>query len=197
VTWRKAHGNARARGRLAVLESAPWDEQPPACPDDAAPPERDAAGRFLKGNGIGRAKRVRAGSKGALVALERKGDDAARAALAFGRRYAAHRRAELMQAHGGAISAGVAAMVESAGELLAQARYWTARGIAEGNPDHARLSATLNAGARQAERDAWTLASLEAQARPRRSSSPVARIEARAASRLASAEPVDDEEPSP
>jgi hypothetical protein len=56
-------------------------------------------------------------------------------------------------------------MIESAGELLASARYWSARGIAEANPDHARLAATLVAGSRQAERDAWAIAALEAAAR--------------------------------
>jgi hypothetical protein len=107
---------------------------------------------------------VKPGPRGALHALERQGDEAARAALAFGRRYASHRRAELGQAHG-ELSAGVGAMVESAGELLSAGRYWAARGIAEGSPDFARLAAQLLAGARQAERDAWALAELEARSR--------------------------------
>jgi hypothetical protein len=164
---RRAHGRAAELGRLTVLESKPWDEQPPASPSDAVQPDRDAAGRFLSGNRTGKSKRLRAGKRGALVALERQGDEAARAALAFGRRYSAHRRGEVAHAHGGEISAGVGAMIESAGELLASARYWSARGISEGNPDHARLAAMLIAGSRQAERDAWELASREAAARPR------------------------------
>ncbi|APU89277.1 hypothetical protein Rctr16k_17 [Virus Rctr16k] len=160
------------------------DELRPAPAKGAAQLERDASGRFVKGNRAGAARRVRAGKRGALVTLEKKGDAAARAALAFGRRYASHRRAELARAFG-EISAGVGAMVESAGELLAAARYWSARGVAEANPDHARLSATLIAGARQAERDAWALAQLEepafAKAKKRRSGSPwlVAEAEAR------------------
>ncbi|MBN1610874.1 MAG: hypothetical protein JW940_29855 [Polyangiaceae bacterium] len=56
-------------------------------------------------------------------------------------------------------------MIESAGELLALARYWSARGLAEASPDFARLAATLIAGQRQAERDAWELASREASQR--------------------------------
>jgi hypothetical protein len=172
MSWRKSHGNAARNGRLVVLESCPADELPPAMPGAPAPPQRDSGGRFLPGNRAGAAKRVKAGSRGALVVLERRGDPAARAALAFGRRYSAHRRVELARAHGGEISAGVGALVESAGELLAASRYWAARGIADGNPDHARLAAQLVAGHRQAERDCWELASREAEAR-RRAAPPV------------------------
>jgi hypothetical protein len=57
-------------------------------------------------------------------------------------------------------------MVESAGELLAAGRYWQARGVAEGSADHARLAATLLAGSRQSERDAWALAELEQKSKP-------------------------------
>lgn len=165
--WGTAHGNAASFGRLTVSELTPADEMRPATPGDAARTDRDPSGRFLAGNRAGAAKRVRAGKRGALAELERQGDDAARAALAFGRRYSAHRRAELARCHGGELSSGPSAMVESAGELLAAARYWSARSIAEGNPDYARLAATLTAGARQAERDAWELAAREAQARPK------------------------------
>jgi hypothetical protein len=168
VTLRNAHGRARALGRLTASELTPADELRPARPVASVRPDRDASGRFVAGNRAGTAKRVRMGKRGALVELERKGDPAARAALAFGRRYAAHRRAELGRVHGGELSAGVGAMVESAGELLAAARYWSARGIAEANPDHARLAAQLVAGSRQAERDAWELAAREAAARPRK-----------------------------
>lgn len=165
MPWRGAHGKAAECGRLTVLETLPADELPPATLDRTARSDRDESGRFVKGNRCGAARRFRAGKHGALAALEKQGDAAARAALAFGRRYAAHRRAELAKAHGGTLSAGVGAIVESAGELLATARYWSARGLAEANPHHARLAATLVAGARQAERDAWELASREAAAR--------------------------------
>ncbi|MBN1605072.1 MAG: hypothetical protein JW940_00480 [Polyangiaceae bacterium] len=164
--WPTATGAARDCGRLVGSAACPSDELPSASGPGSVRPGRDSAGRFQPGNSYGSAKRFRAGQHGALTALERQGDEAARASLAFGRRYAAHRRAELTAAHG-AISAGVGAMVESAGELLASARYWSARGLAEANPDFARLAATLIAGQRQAERDAWELASREAQARPR------------------------------
>jgi len=182
---RSAHGRARELGRLTVSECTPADELPSATPADAVRTDRDTSGRFAPGNRVGTARRLRAGSRGALADLERKGDAAARAALAFGRRYAAHRRAELARCHGGELSAGVGAMVESAGELLASARYWSARGIAEASPDHARLAATLVAGARQAERDAWELASREAVARP--ATDPLAAVRARISATAAAA----------
>lgn len=172
TAWPTATGTARDCGRLLQSTTCPSDELPPATPTDAVRPDRDPSGRFVSGNRAGTAKRFRAGSRGALVELERQGDAAARAALTFGRRYSAHRRAELARSHGGELSAGVGAMVESAGELLAAARYWSARSLAEASPNHARLAATLVAGARQSERDAWELASREAAARADSSDEP-------------------------
>jgi hypothetical protein len=163
---RTSHGDQRERGRLTASECPPLDELRPATATDTAAPDRDPSGRFKPGNRAAKSKRVRPGSRGALVALERQGDAAARAAIAWGRQYAAHRRTELGRAHGD-LSAGVGAMVESAGDLLAAGRYWGARSVAEGDADHARLSAQLLAGARQAERDAWALAELEARSRPK------------------------------
>lgn len=163
MVWRAAHGRARQLGALVASELCPSDELPAAAAEPAAP-QRSAGGHFLPGNRIGRLARRQANEKGALGLLERKGDRAARAALRFGRRYAKHRRLELTTAHG-AISAGVGAIIESAGELLASARYWNARSVAEANPDFARLAAQQSAGHRQAERDAWELAAREAEAR--------------------------------
>lgn len=162
---RAAHGKAASLGRLTASECPPMDELSAASPAESAVAQRDSHGHFLPGNRFATAKRVRAGKRGALAELERQGDAAARAAIAFGRRYAVHRRSELSRAHGGELSAGVGAMVESGGELLAASRYWGARAAAEGSPDFARLAATLAAGARQAERDAWALAALESAAR--------------------------------
>jgi hypothetical protein len=164
--FRRAHGKARELGRLTASECPPLDELRPGSALAPVRADRDAAGRFVAGNRAGTVHRVKAGKRGALIELERKGDPAARAAIAFGRRYASHRRAELARCHGGELSAGVAAMVESAGELLAASRYWQARSVAEGSPDFARLAAQLAAGARQSERDAWQLADLEARSRP-------------------------------
>lgn len=166
MSVRNAHGSAREHGRLTASELVPSDELRPASPAIAARCDRDPSGRFVPGNRAGAARKVRTGPRGALAHLERKGDPAARAALAFGRRYAAHRRAELARVHGGELSAGAAAMIESAGELLGSARYWSARSTAESDPDFARLAATLVAGARQAERDAWEIAAREAEVRP-------------------------------
>jgi len=67
--------------------------------------------------------------------------------------------------HGGSISAAVGAMVETAGDLLADARYWRARAMAEGSADYARLASQLATSSRQTERDSWHMAAVEAAAR--------------------------------
>lgn len=166
MTWRTAHGAASDCGRLVVSETCPADELSAATPSGTDRPQRTADGRFAPGNRIATGKRHRPSGHSPLARLARQGDEAARAALSHGRRYATHRRQELAQAHGGAISAGVGAVVESAGEALAGARYWSARAMAEADPDLARLAATLMAQHRQCERDAWELASRESAARP-------------------------------
>lgn len=163
--WTEAHGNAAKGGRLVASESKPADELRPASGSDSDRRDRTSDGRFAPGNGAAKAKRIRSGPRGALAALIVKGDPVYQAAAKWGRRYGSHRRAELAQAHGGAISAGVGAMVESAAEMMADARYWRARGIADGNPDHVRLAAQLIAQARGCERDAWELSARESAAR--------------------------------
>jgi hypothetical protein len=50
---------------------------------------------------------------------------------------------------------------------MADARWLRAKGAAENSPDLIRLSMQLATSARQAERDAWELASREATARPK------------------------------
>jgi hypothetical protein len=175
--WNTAHGRAAECGRLVASECCPSDELADATPADAVRPQRGPDGRFLPGNGLGAGRRHRPAGHSPLAALAKQGDDAARAALAHGRRYATHRRQELSQAHGGAISAGVGAVVESAGEALAGARYWSARSMAEASADFARLAATLMAQHRQCERDAWELAAREAAARPKQD--PVALLQRR------------------
>jgi hypothetical protein len=100
------------------------------------------------------------------VALESKADVVWQATNKWGKRYGVHRRGELARAHGGSISAGVGALVEDEQQLRTDARYWRARGMAEGNPDFCKLAASLLSQARGAARDAWELASREAEARP-------------------------------
>jgi hypothetical protein len=167
AAFRTAHGAAREKhARLTASECPPMDELPTATMGDSARTDRDASGRFQPGNRVAAAKRVKAGPRGALEVLKRQGDEAARAADAAGKRYSSHRRAELTKLHG-ELSSGPSMMIETAGELWGAARYWGARSQAEGNPDYARLAAQLSAGARQAERDGWQLAALEAASRPK------------------------------
>lgn len=164
MTWGAAHGRAAAYGRLVASDVKPADELRPATPAETVRCDRTPDGKFAPGNGAARAKRIRSGPRGALAALIVKGDPIYQAAAKWGRRYGAHRRAELAKSHGGAISAGVGAMIESAAEMMADARFWRAKGIAECNPDFSRLAAQLIAQARGCERDAWELASRECAA---------------------------------
>jgi hypothetical protein len=165
--WCAATGKSRECGRLVQSTVCPSDElaQPSATGSETVQTDRDPSGRFVPGNRTGKARRLRPDAHGALGALEALGDPAHKVAVRWGKRYGAHRRQELAKAFG-AISAGVGAIIESAAGLLADARYWRARGIAESNADHSRLAAQLTAQARGCERDAWELASRETAARP-------------------------------
>lgn len=162
-----AHGRRRELGALTSSDSPPVDELRPATPADTDRSERTADGRFAKGNRVAKAKRLRAGPRGSLRALEAKGDPAHATAARWGRRWAAHRRGELARAHGGEISSDVGLMVEAAGELWGDALYWQAKGRETSNPELAKLAASLFAQARGMGRDAWQMAALEAAARPR------------------------------
>jgi hypothetical protein len=168
--WQSAPAGSREGqlGRLVRSAVSPADElaEPTGSDPDTNRPERDAHGHFARGNGIAKAKRLRSGPRGALAMLEASGKDPAwQAAARWGRRYSAHRRAELARAHGGELSAGVGTIIESAADLLADARYWRAKAIATSDPELSRLAAQLTAQARGCERDAWELAAREATAR--------------------------------
>jgi hypothetical protein len=166
--WQPPGGRASELGRLVDSSVCPADELRPASPADTDRPERTPDGRFARGNRTAHAKRLRSGPRGALAMLEASGSDPAwQAAARWGRRYSSHRRAELAQAHGGQLSAGVGTIVESAADLLADARYWRAKAIATSDPELSRLAAQLTAQARGCERDAWELAAREAVARPK------------------------------
>jgi hypothetical protein len=75
----------------------------------------------VSGNTAGVAKRVRPGVRGAL-ALENL-DPRFRLFARWGARYGSQRRRELAELHGGAMSAGVGAIVESAAQALAASRF--------------------------------------------------------------------------
>lgn len=150
-----------------MLESTPADELPPANPGLPARPDRDAAGRFLPGNSLAGQARVRAGANGALSKLDAKADAAWQSARRWGQRAAQHRIRELAPLHGGSLSAGVCALIVDACDLRADARYLAAKARADSSPELARTAATLLASARQCERDAWEIASREAEARRR------------------------------
>ena len=166
MATRTAHGRARELGRLVVSETTPADELPPATGSDPARAGRDAAGRFTPGNPWARLARAKAGPGGALASLDAKANPEWRATRRWAQRAAAHRVRELAKLHGGDLSAGVCMLIVDASDLRADARYLAARARADDNPELSRTAATLLASARQAERDAWEIASREAAARP-------------------------------
>ena len=163
--FRAAHGNAATMGRLTASECPPADELRAASGADPDRPERGPDGRFLPGNRTAKRGKLRAGLRGALVSLEAEADPAWKAARAWGRRAAKHRIAEYAQVHGAELSSGVCRMLSDAAELSADAAYLRARAAKDDNPELLRVAATLTAGSRQAERDAWAIAQLEADAR--------------------------------
>lgn len=159
MTLRSGHGTGRGVPRIEV---SPRDELPPATPAIADRPERDADGRFVRGNTVARTQRLRLGPA-ATAGLEQ--DPTYVPFSKWGRRYAAHRRAELAKAHGGSISAGVGALVESAGLQLATSRYLQAKGAETGDPDLLKMASTISNDARQNELAAWELAARESKVR--------------------------------
>jgi hypothetical protein len=172
MALRTAHGRAKQLGAVVVVETLPADELPSASGSDPARRDRDDAGRFLPGNRLAKAAKFRAGRHGRLAALEAQGDPAWLAADRWGKQWAAHRRTELAVAHGGELSAEVSAIVEDAGQAMADARYCRARAAAVEASDPARAE-RLRTEARQLRIEArghrlaaWEIAAKEAQARP-------------------------------
>ncbi len=157
-----AGSNEAKHGRVIRSVTLPVDElsQPSGTGEDADGSKRGAHGHFGPGNTISKDKRIKAGPRGALAKLEAQGDEHWQASVRWGRRYGAHRRSELSKAHG-SVSAGVGTIIESAADLMADARYWRARAIAEGSAEYSKLSASLMAQARGCERDAWELCARE------------------------------------
>ncbi|HVY32570.1 MAG TPA: hypothetical protein VHB79_38800 [Polyangiaceae bacterium] len=163
MTLRNGHGKGAGTPRVEVL---PPDELPAATPALTARPDRDASGRFVKGNAAGIAKRVKPGVRGAL-GLDQS-DPRYRVFARWGARYGAHRRRELARAHGGEISAGVGAIVESAAQAMAASRFVQSLAAAAGDAELFKQAAALASTARQHELAAWELAARESRARPKR-----------------------------
>lgn len=164
--WRAAHGAARDGGAQVVLESPRDRDLSPATPPIADRPDRSSHGKFLPLNRIARLPRARVGKTGALHALEAKADPAWQAVRRAGRRAAKRRITEFCQSHGTNLSSGVCALVYEAAEMRADASYLRARAAADNDPDLLKVAATVSAGARQSERDAWEFAARESQANP-------------------------------
>ncbi|MES1186324.1 MAG: hypothetical protein ABUL60_21115 [Myxococcales bacterium] len=162
MALRSGHGNGVGSPRIEVL---PADELPSVTPALAVRPDRDANGRFVAGNTAGAAKRVRPGIRGALALG--LADPRYRRFARWGARYATHRRRELAELHGGKISAGVGAMVESAALALAASRFVHLLAAETADTELFKQAAAMASTARQDELAAWELAAREAAGRPR------------------------------
>lgn len=158
MALRKGHGNGAGSPRIEVL---PPDELPSATGSITVRSERTPDGRFAAGNTVSKSGRLRP-RIGVTVSLET--DSAIRPYLKWGRRYAAHRRNELALMHGGTISAGVGALIETASLELAHSRYLAARAAETCDADTMKRAASLADSARQNELAAWELAAREAKA---------------------------------
>ncbi len=158
MSWRTGHGAGKGGPRIEVM---PPDELPSAMGSLTDRPDRTPDGRFAPGNGAARARRVRPGALGGVEAAAAPFEPFRR----WGRRYSAHRRAELARAHGGSISAGVGAIIESAALALATSRYLASVGAQTLDADAMKRAADLGSLARQHELAAWELAAREAKVR--------------------------------
>lgn len=171
MSLRTGHGRGKGTPRVEVL---PPDELPPATPGVPVRSNRDGAGRFVPGNTEGQNKRVKPGIRGAL-GLD-KSDPRYRPFARWGARYGAYRRRELAAAHGGTLSAGVGAIVESAALAMAASRFVQSLAAEAGDAELFKQASALASTARQHELAAWELAAREAQARP---SDPMAAVNRR------------------
>ena len=163
--FRTAHGNARDHGRLTANECPPADELPEAIGSTPVAPDRNTNGQFVKGNKAQKRQLARVKPGGVLDRVDANADPAWKAARRWGQRAAGHRISEMAAAHGGHLSSGVCRLLRSAARLSADAEYLSRRAAADNDPNLLRTAAQLDAGSRPAERDAWALAALEANAR--------------------------------
>ena len=184
--WCPAHGKAAQSGAQIASECTPSDELPRAKPVRQTRPhsDRDAKGRFRPRHGVALALE-RGAPKGMLKKLSAQAPHDWQIVRRYGRTACRHRISELARIHGD-LSAGVCALLLDGYDQRADARYIRALAAAEFGQDDEpqpqtvgrpptkgrpgmiellRLSIQLSAGARQAERDAWELASREAEAR--------------------------------
>lgn len=162
MTLRSGHGQGSGTPRIEVL--AP-DELPSASPSFPVRRDRDASGRFVAGNTAGQAKRLRPGLRGEVAPV--RTEPRYRAFARWGRRYANQRRRELAALHGGTLSVGVGALLDSAAHALGASRFLQSLGAESCDVELFKQATALAVTARQHELAAWELAAREAQCRPR------------------------------
>jgi len=179
MTLRTGHGRGAGSPRIEVL---PPDELPPASSANTGRRERGPDGKFLPGNTVARSRRLRPGPRG-LVGVDQTSDEF-RPFARWGARYGAHRRRELASSHGGEISAGVGAIIESAAQAMAASRYLQTLASQKNDPELFKQASQLASTARQHELAAWELAARECQARPKKANPTLTAIDQAARKRL-------------
>jgi hypothetical protein len=160
MALRTAHG--KGRDAVVRVEVLPADELPAVTPAVTDRSGRDAAGRFARYNTVSKKPRLRPG----VLAPDADAGPAFEPYARWAKSYYHRRRRELAQAHGGSVSAGVANLIASAAQQLAQSRFLAARAAEDGDADRMKLSSSLADAARQNELAGFEIAAREAKARP-------------------------------
>lgn len=157
-------------GGPRVLISAP-DKLPepeqPANFEGQGPLDKDAGGRFQRGNKFAKLSRLKAGPK--VLARMDTCDPEMREWLTWAKRYIRRRKVELAKISGGEISAGVAAMVQASGMSYASSYFTYQQGVKLGDVDMLKKSSAMAVEARQQDLAAYELSMREAKARPAKS----------------------------
>ncbi|HLK40595.1 MAG TPA: hypothetical protein VKU41_27775 [Polyangiaceae bacterium] len=189
MALRAAHGTGA--DALVRVETTPPDELPPLDAQDTA---QGLASADRRGRPFERGNRAAAGRRPALATVcgmpLDASDPAYRKALGWARRYRGRRVRELTIQHGGALSAGVCAMITSSALDMAASRYLAAKAAQTGDVALMLTASRLAQSSRQQELTALEVAQREGAARPRLPVDPMAAIR----SRLSAPVDIDDDE---
>lgn len=180
MTLRTGHGRGKGVPRIEVL---PADELPAGVPGPARPAApRDAAGRFLPG--VGTTEAARAGGKARaesvqlarLLSLQELPDDHPRAPyMRMAREWRDNHMEQLASTIGGGeVGPGPASIVSSAALQLGASRWLSDLAMEQGDAKMMLEASRLANDSRQNLLAAFEHAARDAQARPKRSTSPAA-----------------------
>lgn len=179
MTLRTGHGKGAGQPRVEVM---PADELPLGVPADArdeSPADRGARGAFAPGNslarrgGLARKGKTRLAERMSLQALP--ADSAFRSYKAAAVSFRRAQCAELAKTVGGGVCGpGPSSMVASAALQLAWSRFMSDSAAVSGDAELAVRASKLADASRQNLLAAHELCAREAQARPRKTTDPLA-----------------------